>query len=419
LKILHIVAGDLNGGAARGAYWLHLGLKDLGVHSVIFTNSESTLGDSSVVTITKSKKDKLGNIVRAQLDSLLTYLYPKRTRVIFSSGWFGYDFTKTTEYQDADIIHLHWINGGFVNIKHLSKINKPIIWTLRDMWPLTGGCHYTMGCEKYKTGCGKCEQLNSKFSYDFSRVILNRKKKFLKKNIKIVGISHWLSGEAKKSELFRSFDIRTISNNINTKDFSPVDRAVAKNILGIKTSKNIILVGSTSLNDFYKGFSKYIEAINILEKDKWFLCFLGEIDEKVVDNLGFEYISFGYLHDHISLRLAYSCANVFVVPSLMDAFGKTIAEAMSCATPVVCFDATGPKDIISHKVDGYKAEPFEAMDLAKGIEWVVNHAKYDALCLTAREKVLNEFDSSVVAKQYVELYDNVLDNKGVRVKLNP
>lgn len=409
MKVLHIVAGDLSGGAARGAYWLHSGLKELGIESKVFTNSKTTLGDDSVVTPMKSKRDRAFNMVRSQLDNLLLLLYPKRKRIIFSTGIFGIDFTKTNEYKEADVIHLHWINGGIVNIKHLAKIDKPIVWTMRDMWPMTGGCHYSMECEKYKTGCGSCEQLQSNRNYDLSKIILNRKMKYLPKNMKLVGISHWLGDKAKESELFRDFDVRIISNNIDTQEFIPVVKQVARDALGLKTDKKIILCGSTSLKDFYKGFSKYTEALEKLDKEKYFLCFFGNVDKHVADRLSFEYKSFGYLHDNISLRLVYSSADVFVAPSLMDAFGKTLAEAMACGTPVVCFDATGPKDIVTHKADGYKAKPFESKDLAFGIEWVLNADNYDKLCFDAREKVMREFDSIVIANKYKSLYRNLLE----------
>jgi len=409
MKVLHIVAGDLSGGAARGAYWLHNGLSEIGVESKIFTNSRITLGDANVVSIVKSKKDKAFDMIRSQLDNIFLSLYPKRKRIIFSSGVFGTDFTKTKEYKETDIIHLHWINDGFVNMKHLSKIDKPIVWTMRDMWPMTGGCHYSMACEKYKMGCGNCEQLQSNKNYDFSKFILNRKKRYLPKDMKLVGISHWLSEKARESNLFKEFNIRTISNNINTDEFFVVEKKVARDMLGVQTDKKIILCGSISFNDFYKGFSKYIEALEKLDKDKYFLCFFGNIDKSIADGLGFEYKSFGYLNDNISLRLAYSCADVFVAPSLMDAFGKTLAESMACGRPVVCFDATGPKDIVTHKVNGYLAKPFESKDLACGIEWVIGAPNYDELCANAREKVLKEFDSKVVAKKYIKLYNEILN----------
>ncbi len=410
INVLHIVSGDLNGGAARGACWLHEGLLDLGVTSRIFTNSKSTFGHEHVTTVAKSKKDKVFTLLRGQLDSLLTAFYPQKKKVIFSSGIFGIDFTKTVDYKKADVIHLHWINGGFVNIKHINNVDKPIIWTMRDMWPMTGGCHVAaaLACEKYKTGCGHCVQLNSNSSYDLSSFILNRKKKYLPKHIRLVGISRWLSSEARKSQIFKEFDVQTISNSISTVDFFPIDKELSRKILGINTTKKIILTGSTTASDFHKGFDKFKEAVGSLDKSKYFLCFFGNLDESEAKMLGFEYKNFGYLNDNISLRLVYSCADVFISPSLMDAFGKTLAEAMSCGTPSVCFDATGPKDIVSHKVDGYKAIPFDSADLACGMDWVLNATNYEELCQNARDKVVREFDSKVIAQQYIKLYQSVL-----------
>jgi len=411
MKVLHIIAGNLTGGAARGAYWLHQALIELGIDSNIWTNSKVTFGDDKVYSILKTKKDKLFNFIRAQLDGNIQSFYPKRKKVIFSTGLFGIDFTKSEIYEKSDIIHLHWINGGFVNIKHLSKINKPIVWTMRDMWPMTGGCHYSMDCENYKSGCGNCKQLNSSSSYDLSKFILNRKKRYLPKHIKLVGISSWLSQKAKESYLFKDFDVSTISNNVNTNDFFPIEKNIAKKLLGIKTNKKIILAGAQDLKSFYKGFDKFIEAIKQLDRNKYFLCFFGNLQRNIIDDLGFEYKSFGFLYDTISLRLLYSASDVFVAPSLMDAFGKTLAESMSCKTPVVCFDATGPKDIVTHKVDGYKAKPFNTTDLKDGIEWVLNANNYDELCKNAREKVVKEFDSKVVAKRYIKLYKELINKE--------
>jgi len=274
MKILHIVAGNLTGGSARGAYWLHNGLVDLGIDSKILTNSKITFGDDRVISTNQTKKDKLFNFIRLQLDSNIQTLYRNRKRVIFSTGFFGVDFTKTKEYKEADIIHLHWINGGFVNIKDLSKVDKPIVWTIRDMWSMTGGCHYTMGCENFISGCGNCKQLGSNSSFDLSKVILNRKIKYVPKSIKIVGISSWLSNQAKQSKLLKNFNIRTIHNNINSNDFYPINKRIARDILGINTEKRIILAGAQNLKDFYKGFDKFLEAVDKLDREKYYLVFL-------------------------------------------------------------------------------------------------------------------------------------------------
>jgi glycosyltransferase involved in cell wall biosynthesis len=410
MRILHIVAGDLRGGAARGAYCLHKGLKKLGIESKILTTSKETLGDSDVVSLNSTKKEKVISLLRSRLDSLPTIIYKNRKKVIFSTSFWGYDFTKSEVYKWTDIIHLHWINAGMVNIRDLSKVDKPMVWTMRDMWPMTGGCHvaWAMGCDNYKNNCGYCKQLGSNNKYVLSYFVLKRKKKYLPKTMKIVGISNWLSKCAKESSLFRGFDVRTIHNNIDCEEFFPIDKIIAREVLGIKTQKKIILVGAQNLNTFYKGFDKFIETVNKLDKNKYYLSFFGKIDDSAVEKLGFEYKSFGVLNDFVSLRLLYSAADVFVASSLMESFGKTLAEAMACGTPVVCFDATGPKDIVDHQINGYKAKPFDTNDLSNGIEWVLeSDERWQILSQNARQKVLENFEMTKVALKYKELYEEI------------
>lgn len=410
MKILHLAAGDLSGGAARGAYWLHQGLLAFGVDSKILVSSKSYTADSLVFSLSKSKLSYLRSILRSQVDPLIVKAYKNRQGNIFSTGLVGYDFTKTEEYKQADIIHLHWVNAGLVNVKDLKKIDKPIVWTLRDMWPFTGGCHYALDCERFKKGCGACPQLGSRSLFDLSRFVYKRKLKYIPKSLTAVGISHWLTEQAKQSQIFQDHYATTVSNNINTNEFKAIDKHRAREVLGIDTEKKIVLCGSTNLQDFYKGFQKYLDSLTYLNKDNIYLCFFGRFDPALIENHDFEYKTFGYLNDNISLNLVYAAADVFVAPSIQEAFGKTLAEAQCSGTPVVCFDATGPKDVVVHKVTGYKAEPFDSKDLAQGIEWVLNASNYQELRRCAREKALKEFDSQVVAKQYIELYQQVLHN---------
>jgi glycosyltransferase involved in cell wall biosynthesis len=408
MKIFHLVAGDLSGGAARGAYWLHQGLQELGVDSTIFTNSRETFGDNSVVSLNIGKKNRVINAIRSSSDGFIKKLYSNADNKILSTGFFGGNFINNKLYESCDVVHLHWINAGFVNIKDLSKINKPIVWTMRDMWPMTGGCHYAMGCRKFESGCGQCPQLGSGNSFDISKWVLARKKKFLPPSIKVIGISDWLSDEARKSSLFRDFDIRTIHNNVNTDTFRPIDKFIARGVLGITNHKKIILVGATNVKDFYKGFGKFFDSLKYLDKEKYQLCFFGKIDSLLFDKCGYDFTTFGFLHYSLSLRLAYSCADVFVAPSIEEAFGKTLVESMACGTPVVCFDATGPKDIVTHQIDGYKAKPYDVQDIAAGISWVSNHDNYDTLSKSARNSAVSRFGHKVIAQKYMNLYNEIL-----------
>jgi len=410
MKVLHVVAGNLMGGAARGAYWLHLGLLEDGVQSHMLISGRKQCDDRSVSTIRSSWLSVALSEIRARLDKVLTAVYFKRKKLIFSSGFFGIDITERPEYKRADIIHLHWINSGFVNFKYLNKIKKPLVWTLRDMWPMTGGCHLAeaIGCDKYKTGCGSCEQLNSRFENDLSRHIILRKRKFLPNKTKVVAISPWLEKCAKDSFMFKGFDVRSIYNNINTNIFYPEDKQSSQKSLGINTQKKVVLIGASSIRQFYKGFSKFIESLSYLSNKNIFLVFFGEVDDDQCKSLGFDYLNLGLVKDDGVLRSAYSAADVFVAPSVMDAFGKTIAEAMACATPVVCFDATGPQSIVLHLENGYRALPFSPESLAEGVNWVLSYPDYQSLSDKALKNAVSRFDSSVIAKEYIDLYKELL-----------
>jgi len=415
MKVVHIVAGNLDGGAARGAYWLHTGLLKFGIDTHILTDSEMTYGDPNIHSVTKTKKNKLIKIFRENVDYLYTLPYRKRSKDLFSTGLWGINLKKQEIIRNADIVHLHWINSGFVNIKHLKNISIPVVWTIRDMWPMTGGCHIAeaLDCDYYKEQCGCCKQLGSSRKNDLSRKVFNRKKKYFGNNIHPVGISNWISDKVKESALLGSRKVRMISNNVDAVIFKPIDKNQARELLGISTGKNIIACGATRLDLTYKGFYKYLEALKFLDRDEFLLVFFGKLDEKVIKSLDFEYRNFGILHDNISLRLLYSAADIFIAPSIMEPFGKTLAESMACETPVVCFDATGPKDIVDHKINGYRAEAFNPNDLASGIMWITENNTNNHLGKAGREKVLNEFNSDVIAQKYINLYKELLNERTV------
>ncbi|MHA2939795.1 glycosyltransferase family 4 protein [Vibrio sp. RC27] len=409
MNILHLASGELTGGAARGAYWLHKGLLNKNINSKLMITGCSPDNDHRVIGLSDTKLGNIQRLVRYKLDSLILKLYKDRASTIFSCGLVGVDFTKSEEYKQADIIHLHWVNLGMLDVKVLKKINKPIVWTLRDMWPFTGGCHYSIDCDRYKIGCGLCPQLSSTKVNDLSYFIFGRKSKFFPKNMTVVGISNWITSEARNSLLLKNSKCISIFNGIDTESFSAINKLIARNTLDIKTNKKIVLVGSTNIKDFYKGFAKFLESLNYLNKENIMLFFFGKFNESLIEEYGFEYRSFGYLDDNYSLNLLYSSSDVFVAPSIQEAFGKTLAEAQCSGTPVVCFDATGPKDIVEHKITGYKAIPFNSKDLAHGINWILDNKNYEELCCNARNKVIREFDSNIVSEKYIKLYRSIIN----------
>jgi len=413
MNILHLVAGELSGGAARGAYWLHQAQRAIGIASTLLTNGRGDGGDDSVVALGATPMQRAKCALLSRMGNLPIWIYRNRQPRIFNTGFAGINFTKLPEYRKADIIHLHWING-LVAMRTLRKVTKPIVWTMRDMWPLTGGCHYAIDCDRYKLGCGQCPQLGSNKSGDLTRLVVANKHASLPKQLRVVGISHWLSACAEESRVFAGFPVHTISNNIDTRLFYPTPMDIARQALGLPLGKRIILVGAQRITDFYKGFDLFLKAMQSVQREDVHVLTFGQDIGSGVSALNVNHTHLGFLSDTLSLRLVYAAADVFVAPSLMDAFGKTLAEAMACGTPVVCFNATGPRDIVEHLITGYKAKPFEPADLANGIQWVLGLSKeqQDALRCHARERVVEQFDSQVIAHQYKVLYKGMLEPDG-------
>ena len=411
MRVLHLVSGSLDRGAARGAYWLHKALLETDVNSILVTNTQDNSGGSTVVSIGESPWDKIKYPLLRRLGSLPVRFYPKRKPWIFNTGFTGVDFTKLPEYHQADVVHLHWINN-LVAMRTLRKVKKPIVWTMRDMWPLTGGCHYAMDCDRYKVGCGRCQQLQSNREWDLSRLIVTNKLTSLPRQLRGVAISHWLSECASSSRVFADIPVQMISNNIDTREFSPVAVDKARKMLKLPADKKIIMVGAQSVTVFFKGFDLFLKAMKGVKEERVHVVTFGLDAGREIAQLGVSQTHLGFLSDTQTLRLAYAAADVFVAPSLMDAFGKTLAEAQACGTPVVCFDATGPKDIVEHQVTGYKASPFEPLDLAKGIKWVLDLSmeQHEVMRSLSRKRAVERFDSRAIACQYKSLYEEMLAN---------
>lgn len=410
MKILHLVAGNLNGGAARGAYWLHQALNNIDdVESHLVTNGEVVVGDSTVTSLCARSYQKYGDRLRRKISNLPISLYKERQKTNFNTGFWGVNFKSLPVYEEADLVHLHWING-LVSIRSLSKIKKPIVWTLRDMWPMTGGCHYSMDCERFTTDCGKCVQLGSESYKDLSRTIVNHKRAHFPNDMQLVAISRWLAETAEASSLFASKSVTTISNNINISLFFPASKICAREQLNLPINKKIVLVGAQNISLYYKGFGLFLGALNNMSIQDVHVVAFGSSKVDSLKSLQATHSNLGFINDDETLRLLYSAADVFVAPSTMDAFGKTVAESMACGTPAVCFDATGVRDIVSHLETGYKAKPFSESDLAAGIRWVLDLDKgsYKVICQAATTRARDLFSSKVIAAEYRELYLNML-----------
>lgn len=417
--ILHINTSDIEGGAARAAYRLHTGILKNGIDSAMLVQTKKS--DDFTVSTFNRKYRKIVAKIAPHLDTLPQYIYSQRLNTPWSTGLVNNLSIEKIGEMTPDIVHLHWVCGGFCSIKNLNKINNSIVWTLHDTWAFTGGCHYFGNCDKYQQQCGQCYQLNAKHEKDLSYYLWKSKKKtYDNSKLTIVTPSNWLAECARKSSLLREKQIEVIPNGIDTTLYKPIDRTVARNMLGLDIEDKVILFGAmNSIGDSRKGFQHLTSALDILKttidecmaRHIKLLIFGSSIPQTAVD-LGFPIHYTGRLHDDISLAILYSAADVFVAPSQEDNLPNTIMEALACATPSVAFNIGGMPDMIEHKQNGYLATPFKTEELAKGIEWILeDEERWNKLSQSARRKVTQNFDINIISKRYISLYEKVLQGR--------
>lgn len=413
MKILHINTSDIEGGAARAAYRLHRALLESGVNSQMLVQSK--LSDDFTVVGPSTKLKKGLGIVRPTLDVLPVRRYQNRTKTLFSPAWLPFsDIVDRANEFNPDLVHLHWIAGGMMRVEDIARIKAPIVWSLHDNWPFSGGCHIKWECDRYKNECGFCPRLGSKSENDLSRKVFARKQKTYQKTrrLTVVGLSQWIHKCAADSALFSSRENVCLPNPINTSVFSPFDQRKARELLNLPQNKRLILFGAMSAtSDINKGYQELNDALDQVRTENSELVVFGASKPEMESPFPQRAHYLGRLHDDVTLRVLYSAADVMVVPSIHEAFGQTASEAMACGTPVVAFAATGLLDIVDHQENGYLAKPFSTSDLAYGIDWVINHNEYDRLSVNARQKVLENFDNKVVAPEYIELYRSVLEKE--------
>jgi glycosyltransferase involved in cell wall biosynthesis len=415
VKILSLSTSDLIGGAPRAAYRLHQGLIAAGVDAQMLVQRK--MSDEAQVIGATNKLFKGLAITRPTLDALPLSFYRQRDRTpnIYSCQWLPSRINAQIQALNPDLINLHWICGGYFPVETIAKFNRPLVWTLHDMWPFTGGCHYSQQCDRYQQSCGRCPILKSGQTWDFSRWLWQRKAKAWQNlNLTIVTPSKWLADCAKASSLFQNLPIKVIPNGLDIHKYQPIERQLAKKLLNLPLNKQIILFGAMGgTSDPRKGFALLQTALQHLRlsisPDRVELLIYGSSRPAKSVDLGFKTHYLGYLHDDISLAIAYAAADVMVVPSTQEAFGQTASEALACGTPVVAFNTTGLKDIIDSQQNGYLATAYDPQDLARGIVWILESPqRWQQLSECARAKVVQEFTIPIQSARYLKLFQEIL-----------
>ena len=419
MRILFLNTSESKGGAAIAAKRLMNSLQKEGLNVSMIVRDKAT-DDPAIIKIGSSG---LLNKLRFLGERLGIFIYNGFNRenlFAVSQANTGVNISRYSEVKCADIIHLHWINQGFLSLKEIRRLvatGKPIVWTMHDMWPCTGICHHARDCTSYTSQCGSCFFLQSEKADDLSTAVFKKKQQWIFSNEKItmVGCSKWLAGKAEKSALTKRDRVISIPNPIDIQQFQPlIDKRGFRGQLGLPEQRQLILFGAANVTDKRKGIYYLIDAINQLLTveprlaEKMGIVVFGEAKAEFVSLVKIPVYPLGYVSDISRIVALYNAIDVFVTSSLEENLPNTIMEAMACGVPCVGFQVGGIPEMIDHKENGYVAAYKDAADLATGIDWVLNKADREKLSFNARKKVEENYSEAVVAKQYIELYRSLL-----------
>ena len=405
MRILILNTTERTGGAAIAATRLAKALQDEGVEVKMLTR----------------RNNCQFSILNFQFSIKALAFYWERLRIFWANRlskrglWqvdianCGEDVTRTQAFKEADVVHLHWVNQGFISLKTLEKIlhsGKRILWTLHDQWPYTGICHYAESCDRYQTHCHDCPQLHRPVASPARQRIVNcqlsivnfkdlaaqvfetKRRIYADADLTFVGCSQWIAEEARRSPLTEGHRIVSIPNAIDPRVFHPMPQEEARRQFGLPLEKKIVLFICQKVTDERKGMRYLDEA----------LVMLPDVQVVRIGKGGdFE------IHDERRMAQIYAAADVFVTPSLQDNLPNTIVEAMSCGTPCVGFRVGGIPEMIHHLQNGYVARYRDADDLAKGIRYVLSHP---ALREAAAQTASATYNPRRVAQCYIDLMKN-------------
>ncbi|MCD8304965.1 MAG: glycosyltransferase [Prevotellaceae bacterium] len=410
MKVLLVNTSQIAGGAAIAAYRLLKALLRGGVDAKMLVALRQT-DDPDVLTAAPEWRHKM-HFATERARIWLSNGFTKKRLFALDPATDGTDITELPAFKEADIIHLHWVNQGFLSMAGLRKVlrsGKRIVWTMHDMWPSTGVCHYAGSCTLFRTRCHDCPLLKKPAKRDMSYTTFKRKAALYKDaDFKVVTCSHWLEEQAHLSSLLKGKSITCIPNPLDTTLFCPGDKLEARKALGLPLERRLILFASQKVTDERKGIKYIAEMAKTLKKrsatqtdaNLGFIA-MGLKAERLAELLSYPVYPMGYIASPERLVEIYRAADLFITPALFDNLPNTIVEAMACGTPCVGFRTGGIPEMIDHLANGYVANYKDSQDLADGVEFVLNTP---GLGDAASHYAQYVYDQDRVARKYIEVY---------------
>lgn len=408
-RIVLLSHNDLLGGAAIVTYRLMKALRAMGHEADMLVFNK--ISDDPHVHQLGTRPMRGLRFMQERIGIITKNGFNRRDLFKISTASTGMNIHRHHLVRKADAVFVNWVNQATVSLREMQRIcsmGKPVIWTMHDMWCMTGICHHAYTCRNYLDQCGNCPYLGSKASSsDLShRVWLRKKGLYDNTGIQFVAVSNWVRECAMKSSLLRDKEVKVIHNAFPSDLFrTSSDRPFTA---GSRYNfDRIIAFGAAKLDDPVKGISYAIDALNILiDEDPGYAAgtvavFFGETEHAdLFYGLRFPHIACGTISDHTVLHQLLVQTNVILSTSLYETLGGTLIEGMSAGAVPVSFGVGGQTDIIDHKVTGYIAEYCNPRDVANGIKWALDsNIDRDK----QHEIIRRRFNAEDIARKYLSL----------------
>lgn len=393
MKIVHINATDARGGAAIAMMRHHEAMCRAGLDSKVVVANHPDWCDR----LRQSAYFRINSKREANLCSTAN----------FSLMNFGLPLHRNPIVREADAIFLHWVCANTLSIdgvEAILKLGKPTFWYMHDMFPFTGGCHYALECNGYKSDCSDCPQITNPRSKKLAFEQLTKKIKHWGKysNLEFVAPSTWEADCALQSALCCGHKVHVAANILDTDVYKPMPST--KVDFGLDPNKKTILFGATRIGSPYKGAKYAHDCMSMLDPEHFEGLVIGRGDMNFISDLPIKVVQTGFLNNDADIARAYNACDTFIMTSIAESFGQVVAEAMACGKPCVGFPTGGVLDLIQHESSGYLTNHNDATELKDGIEWIFKDGDlYNTLSINARKQIFMNNSFFNIINIHIEL----------------
>ncbi|MDI3394707.1 glycosyltransferase family 4 protein [Pseudomonas sp. V98_8] len=356
-----------------------------------------------VLTFEGERTRKINRIINRveRLTSMQSVFYPHARQMM-----------KMPAFEEADLVHLHIIHSGYMSLSDLPKITrrKPTVWTLHDPWAMTGHCVYPFECERWKIGCGKCPDLNIHFPLlmDTTRFLFNYKKRaYNKSKFDVIVASKWMRDMVEASPLFEDVDIHQVPFGLDLEFFNPNASPDARKRFGIPDEALVICF--RAVDNQFKGLPYIIQALERISANQP-ICLLTLNSKGLMEQFAdrFQLVELGWTNDEELARDAFVASDIFLMPSIVEAFGVMAIEAFACGKPVIVFEGTSLPEVTFAPEVGVSVPMHDGEGLYRALQNLIdNPTERKERGRKGREIAELHYGDDLYAQRLAEIYKTV------------